>query len=90
MSIPSMVEKKQDYIEISDSRGTTGLGTRPYAEAGKMWEQKHPQAPLTSVLSLLVHGEQVLGADLLAPKADLLLQLLDLSITVFLFHFLLL
>lgn len=35
------------------------------------------------MLRLLVPREQVLGADLLAAKADLLLQFLDLSIAVF-------
>lgn len=40
-------------------------------------------ASLTSMLRLLVPREQVLGADLLAAKADLLLQFLDLSIAVF-------
>lgn len=41
------------------------------------------------MLGLLVPREQVLGADLLAAKADLLLQLLDLSIAVFPLLFLL-
>lgn len=41
------------------------------------------------MLSLLVRREQVFGADLLAPEADLLLQFLDLSVTVFLLYFLL-
>lgn len=47
------------------------------------------RASLTSMLRLLVPREQVLGADLLAAKADLLLQFLDLSIAVFPLLFLL-
>ena len=54
-----------------------------YPEALKGQEQAFT-ASLTSMLHLLVPREQVLGADLLATKADLLLQFLDLPVTVLL------
>lgn len=86
----------------SVSRGTLSLDITPhtktkmkahdseFCDAVKRHTYRCSQASLTSMLSLLVCGEQVFGADLLAPKADLLLQFLDLPVTVFLLHFLLL
>lgn len=100
-SVPSRAwgeetEPEQHTVLPSDSRGALGLARTQRLEtkarachAGKRQAHRRSRAPLTSMLGLLVRREQVLGADLLAPKADLLLQFLDLPVTIFLLYLLL-